>query len=273
MSALVLGAKGQLGSELVRLLGADSAFPHDQLSITDAAAVEALITARKPDIVFNCAAYNAVDQAESEPRLAMDVNRDGPANVASACAAHHAKLVHFSTNFVFDGSLDRPYIESDQPRPLSAYGLSKLAGERQVLQRSPDALIVRTAAVYGSVGVGFPERILERARRHGELEVVIDQRINPTYARDLAERTVQMVGEELYGIVHLVGQGCCSWHEFARAVLDEFDEVTPIRPLTTGQVRARARRPANGCLASERIEQLRMWREALHAWATEIKNP
>jgi dTDP-4-dehydrorhamnose reductase len=273
LKALVLGASGQLGVELVRLLGPDSSVPHDQLSITDAAAVDALIAARKPDTVFNCAAYNAVDKAESEPELALLINRDGPANVAVACARHRTKMVHFSTNFVFDGSLDRPYVESDKPRPLSAYGFSKLAGERQVLERNSDALVVRTAAVYGSVGVGFPERILERVRRHGELEMVTDQRVNPTYARDLAERALLLAGEDLNGIVHLVGQGCCSWDEFARAVLDEFDEVAPIRPLTSDQLRARARRPFNGCLGSERVVALKPWRDALHEWAAQVKNP
>jgi len=257
----------------VRLLGPETAVPHNLLSITDASAVDALIAARKPETVFNCAAYNAVDQAESEPELALQVNRDGPANVAAACARHGAKMVHFSTNFVFDGSLDRPYVESDKPRPLNAYGFSKLAGERDVFKRNADALVLRTAAVYGSVGAGFPERILERVRAHGELEMVTDQRVNPTYARDLAERALRLASEGLKGLVHLVGEGCCSWDEFARAVLEEFAEVAPIFPLTSEQVKARARRPLNGCLESERIELLRPWRQALHEWATEVKNP
>lgn len=257
----------------MRLLGPETAVPHNGLSITDASAVEALIAARKPETVFNCAAYNAVDRAESEPELALQVNRDGPTNVAAACARHGAKMVHFSTNFVFDGSLDRPYVESDKPHPVSAYGFSKLAGESEVLKRSPDALVVRTAAVYGSVGVGFPERILERVRRRGELEMVTDQRVNPTYARDLAERALRLAGEGLNGLVHVVGQGCCSWNEFARAVLEEVDEVAPIRPVTSDRLQARARRPLNGCLESERTELLRPWRDALHEWAAEVRNP
>jgi len=139
------------------------------------------------------------------------------------------------------------------------------------MEAHPGALVVRTAAVYGRVGTGFPERILERVRAHGALEMVKDQTINPTSAIDLAERVVSLAGEELTGIVHLVGSGCCSWDEFARAVLDELDVAAPIYPLTSEQLHPRARRPGNGCLASERIDLLRPWREALHDWAREMR--
>ena len=255
----------------MRLLGNESAVPHERLSITDAPAVDALMAAIRPEVVFNCAAYNAVDRAEDEPGVALKLNRDGPANVAAACSRHGARLVHFSTNFVFDGRQARPYVESDHARPLGAYGFSKFAGERSVLAADPKALIVRTAAVYGRVGTGFPERILERVRAHGELEMVTDQRVNPTSAADLAERVVGLVGEEVGGVVHLVGSGCCTWHEFSQAVLDEVGVVAPILPLTSDQLHTRATRPANGCLASERIELLRSWREALHEWARQTR--
>ena len=272
MNALVLGAGGQLGTELVRLLGTESAVPHAALSITDRAAVEAFIGERRPDVAFNCAAYNAVDRAEVDPEAALLVNRDGPENVALACAAHGVRMVHFSTNFVFDGALDRPYVESDRPRPLGRYGFSKLAGERAVQAANPQAIVVRTAAVYGNVGTGFPERIVERGRAHGEVEVVTDQFVNPTYARDLAVRLLELPSD-LAGVIHLTGGGCCSWHEFARAALDEAGVVAEVRPVTSDRWPGRAQRPANGCLESTRIAALRPWREALQEWGRTAKNP
>lgn len=249
------------------MLGPESAVPHDVVSITDAAQVESLIAARRPDVVFNCAAYNAVDQAETEPDAALEVNRDGVAYVAAACARHGAGLVHYSTNYVFDGKLDRPYVESDRARPLNAYGFSKFAGEGKVMAAHPAALVVRTSAVYGHVGAGFPERIVGRVRRHGELEVVHDQQVNPTYAPDLAHESLRLVDQGISGIVHVAGGGCCAWDELARAVLDELREEAPIWPLTSDQLHLRARRPLNGCLASERVQALRPWREALRDWA------
>ena len=270
---LVLGAGGQLGSELVRLLGAEAGVTHGELSITVRSAVESLIETRKPDVVFNCAAYNAVDRAEDEPDKAFAVNRDGARNVAIACVLHGARMVHFSTNFVFDGSLDRPYVEADSPHPIGAYGFSKLAGERAVLQEQPSALVLRTAAVYGHVGRGFPDRILERARAHGEVEVVADQHVNPTSAADLARAAVMLAGSELRGVLHVVGGGCATWQEFAATVLEEMGVSIPVRPLRTEQLRTRAKRPLNGCLSSVHTEPLRPWREALHDWSVGQKSP
>ena len=272
MSALVLGAGGQLGTELVRLLGADSGLTHQQLSITDAAAVDAVMADRRPDVVFNCAAYNAVDRAESEPDIAMRINRDGAAAVAAACGRHGVRLVHYSTNFVFDGSLDRPYVETDEPRPQSAYARSKLAGEQAVIEADPRALVVRTAAVYGTVGGGFPEKILERARLEGRLRVVTD-RVNPTYARDLAERSVELALRDLVGVVHVAGGGCCGWDRFAAEVLALAGVPAPITPITSAELGLPAARPVNGCLESQRIPPLRPWPEALRDWAARLKNP
>lgn len=269
---LILGAAGQLGTELMRLLEADGA-THGDIPIEDAGAVAAAFEARRPELVFNCAAYNAVDRAEDEPDKALAVNRDGARNVAAACARHHARLVHFSTNFVFDGTLDRPYVESDRAHPIGAYGFSKLAGERAVLEADPSALVVRTAAVYGHVGVGFPERIVERARARGELEVVADQSVNPTSAADLAQAAIRLAASDLAGVVHVAGRGCASWFEFAAAVLDESGLSVPVRPVRTDQLQLRAKRPLNGCMESTRVEPLRPWREALHDWAERRKNP
>ena len=273
MNALVLGANGQLGLELVRVLGDRSAVPHDRLSITDAKAVDAFIASSKPDAVFNCAAYNAVDRAETEREIAYAVNAEGPSNVAAACRRHGATLVHFSTNSVFDGSHDEPYVEADEPAPLSVYAESKLEGERRALQSGARLLIVRTAGVFGR-GVNFPVRILERARSGQPLRVVSDQRINPTYARDLAAAALELVEQGAAGIVHAVAEGCTGFDDFARAVLAESGVAAEVESVPTSALPSPARRPLNGCLASTRYPPLRPWWEALHEWAAEAsKNP
>ena len=271
-NALVLGAGGQLGSELARLMGADSGVPHAEASVTDRESIDRLIRERRPEIVFNCAAYNAVDLAERQVDLAFAVNGQGPAIVAAACAASGARLVHFSTNFVFDGTLDRPYTESDAPAPLSVYAASKLEGEQRVLNILPRALVIRSAALFGDTGSAikggsFPDRILSRAQRGEQLSVVSDQKVNPTYTRDLAPAAVELAAGGLEGVVHVVAAGCAGWDEFARAVLEESDVHARLTAILSADLSSAARRPLNGCLTSTRFATLRPWREGLHEWS------
>lgn len=272
MRAVVLGAGGQLGSDLARLIGPGAGFTHEQVSVSDPDAVDLLVSSLRPAVVFNCAAYNAVDRAEDEKDLAYAVNADGPANVARACARHRVRLVHFSTNFVFDGALDRPYVESDRAAPISVYGASKLEGEQRVLDLLPDALVIRTAALFGDTGSAikggsFPERILARARSGQRVRVVADQKVNPTYTADLAPVALQLGESELRGVVHVVASGCAGWDEFARATLAEFRLDVEVEAASTSEVGGAAGRPLNGCLASSLVAPLRPWREALHEWA------
>ncbi|HET7338462.1 MAG TPA: dTDP-4-dehydrorhamnose reductase [Candidatus Dormibacteraeota bacterium] len=267
----MLGANGQLGTELVRLFGDDSAVPHSALSITDEAAVDALISSRKPEVVFNCAAYNAVDRAESEEDAAFAINADGPGYIARSCQRHGAWFVHFSTNFVFDGSGAEPYVETDTPAPLSVYGSSKLAGEQRALEAGTHVVVVRTAAVFGSTtGRSFPERIVQRARAGEKLRVVSDQTVNPTFARDLAAAAVDLAEQRFAGVVHAVADGCAGWDDFARAALMASGVDVEVESITTGAFSAPARRPANGCLDTIRYHRLRPWQEAVSDWA---KNP
>jgi dTDP-4-dehydrorhamnose reductase len=269
VKALVLGAQGQLGGELLRLLPEAGA---SAVRIEEADAVDALLARVRPEVVFNCAAYNAVDGAETEREAADAGNARGPGVLAEACARRGARLVHYSTNFVFDGTLDRPYLETDAPAPLSEYGRSKLLGERRVLAAMPDALVLRTAALYGGVR-SFPSRMLERARAGAQVRVVGDQCVNPTWARDLARLSVELAPAGMAGIVHAVGAGCCRWDEFARAALAAFDCPAAVETIATEALAAAARRPRNGCLASTRIAPLRSWREGLAEWAGEAKTP
>jgi dTDP-4-dehydrorhamnose reductase len=272
VNAIVLGAAGQLGSELVRLIGEGSGVTHTEVSVTDLHALDELLGSRRPELVFNCAAYNAVDRAETERDLAFAINAEGPANVARVCARYAIRLVHFSTNFVFDGALKRPYVETDVPAPLSAYGLSKLEGEKGVLDILPEALVIRASAVFGDTGSAikggsFPERIVERGRRGETLRVVADQRVNPTYAADLAPAAIELAARGLDGIVHVVAEGCAGWDEFARAALAECRVTAVVASTFSADLASPAARPPNGCLESTRVAALRPWRDGLHDWA------
>jgi dTDP-4-dehydrorhamnose reductase len=250
------------------LLGPDTAITREQVSITDPRAVDELLADRRPEWVFNCAAYNAVDRAEAEADSANAVNSQGPYNLAAACTKHNARLVHFSTNFVFDGKLERPYLESDVPSPLSAYARSKLDGERRVLEVQPEALVLRTAALFGGHrGLSFPERIVQRVTEGVQLRVVSDQQVNPTYTADLARAALELAEKGERGIFHVVSDGCCSWYDFAKAILEECWLPARVEAVSTNDFAAPAQRPVNGCLKSERIRSLRHWRESLHEWA------
>jgi len=267
----VLGAGGLLGTELVKLLPDSVGVTRTQLSVADLAAMNGAMSHYQPEVVFNCAAYNAVDGAESDEEAAYQVNAQGAFNVALACAQHQVRLVHFSTNFVFSGALERPYLETDEVGPLGVYGKSKLEGEKLMSMVMPGALIIRTAALFGGDGSqqrrSFPERILERATAGERLRVVSDQTINPTYTADLAAGAVALASADTDGVVHLVSAGCSTWHEFARATLDVFGVAGEVDGVSSADLGAPAPRPPNGCLESSRTQALRPWREGLSAWA------
>jgi len=273
--ALVLGAGGLLGSELVKLLPDSTGVTREQLSVTDLGAMNGAMSHYQPEVVFNCAAYNAVDGAETEEEAAFQVNAQGAFNVALACAQNEVRLVHFSTNFVFSGTLDRPYLEKDEAGPLGVYGKSKLEGEKLISMVMPRAVIIRTAALFGGDGRqqrrSFPERILERAGAGERLRIVSDQTINPTYAADLAAAAIAQASADIEGVLHVVNAGCSTWHDLARATLDAFGVAGEVEPVTSAELGAAAPRPPNGCLESSRTQALRPWREGLAAWAEKRK--
>jgi len=275
---LILGGAGQLGTDLAELLPKSTALSREQLSVTDATAVRAAIEHHRAGVVFNCAAYNPVDKAETEPEQAMAVNSDGAFNAAAACRALGVRFVHYSTNFVFDGALDRPYVESDPIGPLGAYARSKASGEQRVLAEYPDALVIRTAALFGGEGSrakggSFPDRIVRAAQEGNTLNVVSDQKVNPTHTRHLAAASIEHVGSGLTGLLHLVAEGCCGWDEFARAALAESGVDWPVQSVPTQQAPGLARRPLNGCMGSERVGPLPPWREGVREWARARKRP
>jgi dTDP-4-dehydrorhamnose reductase len=267
---LIAGAAGQLGTDFQRLLPDALALNQSRLSVTDRGAV--LDAVQGHDLVINCAGYNAVDAAEADPGPAFAVNADGAGNLAWACGKSQARLVHFSTNYVFDGSGDRPFNERHQPRPLGAYGRSKLEGEQRVLELLPSALVVRSSGLFGATGSAvkggsLPERLVLRARAGQPLRVVADQRLNPTYTEDLAAAVLQLTAEGAEGMVHVVADGCCSFWELAVEALRlaELGDVL-VEPVSTAELGSLAPRPLNGCLTSLRVPALREWHDGLAAW-------
>jgi dTDP-4-dehydrorhamnose reductase len=266
---LVTGAGGQLGSDLLDLLPGAVGLTRGQLSVGDRDALREVL--RGFDMVLNCAADNAVDAAEAAPERTFAVNAEGAGNVAWACHEAGAGLVHFSTNFVFDGSGSRPFTEEDPPRPLGAYGRSKLEGERFVREQMPEALVVRSSGLFGwrgsaVKGGSFPERILKRAEAAEPIRVVDDQLLNPTYTADLAAAVVELVRQDVRGVVHVVAGGCCSYWEMAVEATRLAALPVPVEPISSAMLDAAAPRPANGCLGSVRVPSLRHWREGLAAW-------
>ena len=275
MRVLITGASGQLGSDLARLVPEAVALSRSELDVGDSAAVRAAFETHRPELVFNCAADNAVDAAEDSPARAFRVNALGPGLLAAACAAAGARLVHFSTNYVFDGAKRSPYVETDPISPLGRYAESKAEGERRVLAELPAALVIRSSGLYGVVGSAvkggsFPERIIRNAREGKPLRVVDDQLLNPTYTRDLAERSLELAATELAGVVHVVPEGCASYWELATEALRLAGLGGEVERVKTGDFAARAPRPLNGCLVSGRVRPLRNWKLGLAHWWTEV---
>ena len=275
MQVLVTGARGQLGRDLCQALPAAIGLGRDELAVDDRVAVRQTVSQIRPDIVFNCAADNAVDGAEREPERAFAVNGAGPEHLAVACRAVGARLVHFSTNYVFDGGAADPYTEKDEPRPQSAYARSKLEGERRVVDALPTALVIRASGLFGLDGSAvkggsFPERILAKARAGEPLAVIHDQRLNPTFTRDLAAGTLELVEAGTEGLVHLVAADCCSWWELAGEAVRLAGLDVEVRQLTSDAFPGAAARPRNGCLRSVRAPFLRSWREGLADYVAEL---
>jgi dTDP-4-dehydrorhamnose reductase len=271
----VTGAAGQLGRELAARLGPDCAWAgaHDDLDVADAAAVEGRVAATRPDVIFNAAAYNRVDAAETEVAAAVAVNAVGPGLLARSARRAGALLVHVSTDYVFDGAASRPYAEADAPRPLSAYGASKLAGELLASSTGGELLVVRTSGVFargGSAqkGGSFVDRIVAQARAGRPLRVVDDQVFSPTYAPDLAEAILALVRGGARGLVHVTNAGSCSWHAFARSALACAGIAAEIAAIRSADLGALAVRPAYSVLDNARcrsfgLPPLRSWNDAL----------
>ena len=274
---LITGGGGQLASDLEELLGERGQVwsrSREELDITDDEAVAAAMSSFAPTVVYNCAAYHNVDVCEDTEDRAFAVNARAVKRLAQRCTEQGARLVHLSTNYVFDGSGERPWTEEDLPRPRSIYALSKLAGEHAALAYASDALVVRTGGLYGehgsaSKGGNFVVRMINRARETGALKMVADQRLTPTATADLAAALVEASDRGVGGLLHLTNAGACSWYEFTVAIMEEAGIEVPIEAVTTSG--GGADRPLNGVLSCARAEAaglgpLPHWRDALRRY-------
>ncbi|WP_027364700.1 dTDP-4-dehydrorhamnose reductase [Desulfotruncus alcoholivorax] len=273
---LVTGADGQLGraikrcfSEKYSLLLCDL----PELDITSITACRDAVREFQPDIVINAAAYTNVERAEDEPDTAFAVNAVGAHNLALACRESDAKLIHISTDYVFDGSRGTPYGEYDTPNPLSVYGKSKLWGENLIRDAGDRFFIVRTSWLYGD-GHNFVRTMLRLAEQRSEVAVVADQHGTPTYAGDLAALLEQLMHTEYYGIYHATNAGSCTWYDFACQIFACTGRTTGVRPIKSEEYPVKARRPLYSVLDNKMLRlrgftPMRPWEEAL---AEYIKN-
>lgn len=275
MTTLLIGANGQLGSELRHAFKDHDLVPlvHADMEFTDPAQVRNAMRKYRPGLILNTAAYHRVDECEEYPERAFAVNAIAVRNLAIAAREIEAVLVHFSTDYVFDGRQPRPYRETDPPGPLSVYATSKLAGEYFVRATLERYFVIRTCGLYGLAGSSgkggnFAETMLRLAREGREIRVVGDQVLTPTSAKELARKVRQVVETDAYGLYHITNSGECSWYQFAAAIF----ELSGIRPrlsqTTSAAYGARATRPAysaleNANLRSLGLDDLSYWRDAL----------
>jgi len=278
MNILLLGAKGQLGVDLVSALSPEhtlTPWDVDELDITDLSAVLRAVGSLKPDLILNAAAYTAVDGCETHEALAYRVNALGPRNLAIGALETGAEILHISTDFVFDGEKGTPYLEFDETNPQSVYGKTKLAGERAIREVIPRHYILRTAWLYGHNGHNFVKTMLRLAAERDEITVVDDQVGTPTATRDLIDAITAVMGSGAYGTYHATCEGACSWYDFARAIMAEAGLPTKVTPISTADYKEKYGQPAkrppysvldNFMLRHQRHVTLRDWETALQAY-------
>jgi dTDP-4-dehydrorhamnose reductase len=280
---VVIGATGQLGSDLVRTFdrpGELTPLSTRDVDILDPAATRSTLETLRPTCVLNTAAYNLVDRAEEDGRSAFALNAEAVGSLADVCQSIGARLVHFSTDYVFDGAKRTPYLETDPPRPLSVYGESKLAGERLALERCERAVVFRVCGLFGLAGFlgkgkgNFVETMLRVGREGRPLRVVSDQVLCPSYTLDLARKVWAVLPKATHPVYHLTNAGQTSWYDFARRSLELAGVAADLTPVTAAEYGARARRPAYSVLAHANLaalgeDDLRPWDQALVAYVAE----
>src|SRR5947209_10297626 len=282
MKVAVIGAHGQLGTDLCQVLAAQrfSVVPltHRDVDVSDSAHVDRVLSSIHADVVISTAAFHKVEECEKQPAQSFAVNAVGPRNLALACRQRNAVLVHFSTDYVFDGAQRRPYTESDLPRPLNVNGVSKLAGEHMLALTWDRCFVIRTCGLYGvagSAGKGgnFVETMLKKAAEGAPIRVVNDQRLTPTFTGDLAEVIAQLIPPEIsaragaYGLYHITHEGEWSWHEFARKIFELEKLTVELKPITTADFFSPVQRPAYSVLSKSNLNRLGLtmprWEEGL----------
>lgn len=280
MRILVTGVKGQLGYDVVNELekrghtaiGVDI----DEMDITDAEAVDRVITEADVEAVIHCAAYTAVDAAEDNLELCRKVNATGTENIAKVCKKLDLKMVYISTDYVFDGEGERPWEPDDRRDPLNAYGIGKYEGELAVEENLEKYFIIRIAWVFGVNGKNFIKTMLKLGETRDEVSVVNDQIGSPTYTYDLARLIVDMVETEKYGRYHATNEGFCSWYEFACEIFRQAGMNVKVNPVTSDEFPTKAKRPHNSRMSKEKLsengfERLPSWQDALKRYLEVIR--
>jgi dTDP-4-dehydrorhamnose reductase len=284
MKFLVIGCNGQLGRDMMSAIsmagGSVSGWDFPDVDITDAFSTSAIIEKGKPDVVINCAAYTAVDACETHQSQAFAVNSQGVANIAAAALSCGARVVHFGTDYVFDGKKELPYVETDAVDPQSEYGRSKLEGERRLAEILPNHVILRVAWLYGVHGRHFIVKVRDRAlaaKKTGEpLKVVTDEIGTPTYTVDVCRQTLALLNRNVRGLFHCTNEGSCTRFEFAREILRAYDIDVPLVPCISSDFKLPAPRPAYSVLENKRLKDLglnvmRDWKVAFAEYIEEEK--
>ena len=264
---LITGCNGQLGSELAKLLPQAILTDVDTLDITNPQAVSDFVKQNNVDLIINCAAYTAVDKAEDNPELAAKINIDGPKNLALS----GAKIIHISTDYVFEGTNCRPYEPEDETKPVSVYGKTKLAGEQEVLNHAKCAIIIRTAWLYSPYGGNFVKTMRKLGAEKESISVVNDQIGTPTCAADLAQAIVEIIpqmNESNTGVYHFSNEGVCSWYDFAHEIMALSKLDCLVKPIPSSAYPTKAKRPFYSVLSKEKIKntfhiEIPYWKDSL----------
>ena len=286
MKILLLGASGQLGTDLAKALSGHEllAPPRQSLDLLQPDRVGQVLRSERPQVVINTAAFHRVDDCESRVSTAFHVNAEAVRNLALAAREIEAALVHYSTDYVFDGAAGRPFREDDLALPLNVYGASKLAGEHLVASVWERHFLIRTSGLYGHAGSSgkggnFVETMIRKALAKESIRVVDDQRLTPTSTRELARATAALIETSHYGLFHVTSKGNCTWYEFAGAIFRLLGLEPDLTPTTSDAFAAAARRPAYSVLANHHLDELGMddlkhWRDALREYLSDrIRRP
>ncbi len=281
MRVAVVGANGQLGSDVVRAFEATGhdvcPLGHAEVEVAHIDSVSEVLRTAKAHLVVNTSALHHVEECERNPERAFAVNAAGPRNLAQVTQDLGAVLIHVSTDYVFDGKKSNPYVETDAPLPLNVYGNTKLSGEYFVRVLNPKHFVLRTSALYGTQpcrgkgGLNFVELMLKLARERGRVRVVNDEVVSPTSTAELAEQIVALSACEAYGLYHATSEGSCSWYEFAKEIFAVTDTPVQLEVARPGEFHAKVPRPAysvleNQALKSQRLNVFREWRGGLHSY-------
>lgn len=287
MNVLITGANGQLGLEIADLAPMFSAYTFffadkNLLNILDFEEVEQYISKNKIDVIVNCAAYTNVDKAEDEPEMADKVNNMAVRNLGLIAKKHNLKLIHISTDYVFDGNSEIPYNETDATNPKNAYGISKLKGENALLEINPkNSMIIRTSWLYSEFGSNFVKIMLRLSKEKEQISVVSDQIGSPTYAKDLALAILKIIpkikSEDLQ-IYHYANKGQCSWFDFASAIMKIAQQSCKVLPINTSEFKTKTKRPKFSLMNTEKIQQkfnleIPNWEDSLNKCILKIKKP